>query len=83
MPQSQNGTIFTEAIDSLRRREVASDAALLSQLYDNNNDPGHTHNVISGNIEIADRLRDQYVQFLESAGTPDEYIAPRRNLSLG
>ena len=83
MRQSQDGTIFTEAIDSLRRREVASDAALLSQLYDNNTDPGHTHNVISGNIEIADRLRDQYVQFLESVGTPDEYIAPRRNLSLG
>ena len=81
--QSKSDNIFTEAIDSLRRREVASEAALSSQLYNNDNDPGHTHNVISDNIGVAHKLRDRYVQFLESVGTPDEHIAPRRDLSLG
>jgi hypothetical protein len=72
----------TEAIDSRRRTEGASEAALTPQLYDNHADPGMTENVIEDHIDEAGELRDLYIRYIESVGTAAEYVAPRREAPL-
>ena len=72
----------TEVIDSRRRVEQASEAGTSPQLYDNHADPGMTTNVIEDHPDEAGELRDLYIGYIESVGTSEEYVAPRREARL-
>ena len=72
----------TEVIDSRRRVEQASEAGTSPQLYDNHADPGMTRNVIEDHPDEASELRDLYIGYIESVGTAEEYVAPRREAPL-
>ena len=72
----------TEVIDSRRRVEQASEAGTSPQLYDNHADPGMTRNVIEDHPDEASELRDLYIGYIESVGTAEEYVAPRREARL-
>ena len=51
-----------------------------SELYHNADDPHQTNNVIEGNKAAAEQLHAKYISLLESLGTAEEFIAPRRKL---
>ncbi len=53
---------------------------LMPELYHNPSDPHQTVNVFSKNKDVAKRLHADYIALLESLGTKEEYIAPRRVL---
>ncbi len=62
--------------------EIATAEALSPMLFNDRDDPGHQNNVIRGHPEIARRLHGQYVKYLESCGTAERNIAPRRVLQI-
>ena len=61
---------------------IVSAGDLVPELYHNANDPGHHRNVFAENKAVAKDLHAKYISFLESLGTKEEYIAPRRTLPL-
>jgi arylsulfatase A-like enzyme len=50
------------------------------ELYDNEKDPDHEHNLIEEHTDIAQRLHAQFASWLEEIDTPEHYLAPRREL---
>ncbi|MCX6377521.1 MAG: hypothetical protein NTU88_16050, partial [Armatimonadetes bacterium] len=53
---------------------------LVPELYHNAQDPRQQRNVFSENKEVARQIHAKYIAFLESLGTKEEYIKPRRVL---
>jgi arylsulfatase A-like enzyme len=53
---------------------------LQPQMYHNPSDPHQHVNVFSEHKDVAKRLHADYIELLESLGTKEEYIAPRRVL---
>ena len=53
---------------------------MLSELYNNADDPGQTKNAIKQNPGVAKELHAKYIGLLESLGTDEKFIAPRRKL---
>jgi len=51
------------------------------ELYDRNADPKLKNNVYSQNINIAAEMHGQLLGFLQSLGTDEVYLKPRRSLS--
>lgn len=60
------------------REERPIDLSLQPHLYDNQADPDHQVDLIDENPEIARELQGFLVEYLESVGTAEKYIAPRR-----
>ena len=52
----------------------------LSELYHNPSDPHQTNNVINQNRSKAEELHSKFINMLESLGTDESFIAPRRKL---
>jgi arylsulfatase A-like enzyme len=50
------------------------------ELYRTVEDPGHAVNVLDTNRDAAESLHAKYVAWLERQGTPDRFLAPRRQL---
>ena len=48
------------------------------ELYDLSDDPGQQNNVWREQSHEGEALCEQTLSFLESVGTPEEYLAPRR-----
>ena len=79
----------TRSIEALQVSTVTTDKWTLlcgmsdspAELYDLENDPEESRNVISENRAEAERLHGKYVEFLEEAGTAEDLLAPRRELS--
>ena len=59
---------------------VTSAGDMFSELYNNAADPHHTRNVIKEHLGVANKLHARYIGLLESLGTEEKYIAPRRKL---
>jgi arylsulfatase A-like enzyme len=59
---------------------ITSAGDMLSELYNNAADPGQTKNVIKQNPAAAKDLHAKYISLLESLGTDEKFIAPRRKL---
>ena len=59
---------------------IVSAGDLAPELYHNAQDPRQQRNVFSENKGVARQIHAKYIAFLESLGTKEEYIAPRRNL---
>ncbi len=51
------------------------------ELYDLSKDPGQRRNLIARHPRVARRVHRRYLDFLESLGTNEEYLAPRRHLT--
>jgi len=69
-------------VDSIRRLETAAYAGAGGpELYHTAHDPGQTHNVIAEHRAVAARLHGEHVKMLEALGTPEEYLANRRELT--
>lgn len=73
---------------NLRTSTIVSDEWVLilgagdlePELYHTPNDPRQLNNVFADHRPIARELHAKYIAFLESLGTKEEYIAPRRVL---
>ena len=50
------------------------------ELFRTREDRGHLDDVFAENPEIARRIHQQYVAWLERVDTPDRFLDPRRNL---
>jgi len=50
------------------------------ELYHTPSDPGQQKNVFSDNKAVASDLHAKYISFLESVGTKEDYLKPRRTL---
>ncbi len=50
------------------------------ELYHTPHDPGQEKNVFAENKAVAKDLHAKYISFLESVGTKEEYLKPRRTL---
>ena len=59
---------------------IVGAGALQPQMYHNPSDRHQNVNVFSENRDVAKRLHAGYIALLESLGTKEEYIAPRRVL---
>jgi len=57
-----------------------STEAYPAQLYDIENDPKESHNVIDKNWKIAEDLHQKFIELLEEVGTDEHYLASRRRL---
>ena len=53
---------------------------LMPELYHNASDPHQTRNIISEHMDVAKHLHAKYIAFLESLGTDEQWIKPRRTL---
>ena len=51
-----------------------------AQLYDIENDPKESHNVIDKNWQVAEDLHQKFIRFLVELGTDDYRLGPRRQL---
>ena len=51
-----------------------------AQLYDIENDPKESQNVLDKNWQVAKDLHQKFVRFLEGLGTDEHYLASRREL---
>lgn len=59
---------------------IVSAGDLYPELYHISTDPRQQNNVFAENKEVAKSLHAKYITLLESLGTKEEYISPRRNL---
>jgi len=77
-PGGRGGTT-TRAVDSLSRKQVGG---LFPQvlLYDLKHDPHQKRNVARKHPDVVRRLHRRYVRFLETLGTCEDTLAPRRTL---
>lgn len=74
----QEGIIVnTQAIKSEPMREKIEPS-----LYYIPDDPGEENDLIQKNGELANKIHQRYVKWLEEVGTPEEHIAGRRKLGL-
>jgi len=51
-----------------------------AQLYDVENDPKESQNIIDKNWQVAKDLHQKFVIFLEEVGTDEHYLSLRREL---
>jgi len=74
-------TAETALVDSIRRRErLKGGSDVRPELYHLPSDPEQCENVFDKHREVAEQLHREYVQFLESIGTPEEHLQYRREL---
>jgi hypothetical protein len=52
----------------------------MSELYHLADDPKQTRNVIADHRAVAQRLHEQYIQFLRAIGTSQDRLIPRQLL---
>jgi len=60
-----------------------STKAYPAQLYNIEDDPKESQNIIDKNWHIAKDLHQKFVEFLEKVGTDERHLAPRRRLHKG
>lgn len=52
-----------------------------AELYDIENDPTESQNVIDKNWQVAEKLHQKFVRFLEKVGTDEHHLTSRRRLT--
>ena len=70
----------TRVVDSVSRIEQFLGEKMEAELYHLPSDPQQNKNVFVKNRDVAERLHADYVKFLESVNTPEEYLKDRRKL---
>ena len=76
----REGYPTTQVVDSISRTERAFVGEKEPELYHLPSDPKQEKNVFAKNKDVAKRLHAEYIRFLQSVGTPEEYLRGRKEL---
>jgi len=78
---TESQPITVSVVDGLVRRITeAAEVRKENELYHLPSDPSQEKNVLAKNMDVAKRLHMEYVNFLKSVNTPEEYLEGRLEL---
>jgi arylsulfatase A-like enzyme len=77
--EESEGAGRTRDVDSIERAQINTLFPRL-ELYDLKRDPGQKRNLAAKRHDVVAKLHREYVRFLEELKTPEEQLAPRREL---